>query len=150
MKVLVKRLTDSAIVPHYEHDGDSGMDLYADETIELRPMQRALVRTGISIQVPKGFEAQVRAKSGLALNHGIGLINGIGTIDSGYRGEIKVIAINFGEKNFTIEKGKKIAQLVFLRVENAEIELSEELDGTTRNDGGFGSTGLHKKVKGND
>ena len=142
MKVKVKKLVNEAKVPKIEHEGDAGFDLYSIEEINLKPMQRALVRTGISISFDKGFEAQIRPKSGLAINHGITLLNTPGTIDAGYRGEIKVIIANLGEKEYLIEKGKKICQVVFNKIEEPEIEEVKELDTTTRGEGGFGSTGL--------
>lgn len=143
MKLKVKRLNPEAKIPGYAHEGDSGMDLYSVEETELKPGETKAVKTGLQISMPKGFEAQVRPKSGLALNHGITVLNTPGTIDSGYRGEIKVIMANFGKQAYKVEKGKKIAQMVIARVEEAEIQESEELDQTTRNQGGFGSTGLH-------
>ncbi|HIH16367.1 MAG TPA: dUTP diphosphatase [Candidatus Diapherotrites archaeon] len=143
MKLLVKRVSADARLPAYEHEGDSGLDLYATESCEIKPGQRRLVPTGLKIAVPKGFEAQVRPKSGLALKEGITVLNAPGTIDAGYRGEIGVIVINHGERPFKAEKGKKIAQLVLARVEQAEVTEVSELEATTRNESGFGSTGLH-------
>lgn len=129
-------------MPSYAHKGDSGVDLYAAEDCTLRPMERKIISTGIKIAIPYGYEAQVRPKSGLAVEYGISHANCVGTIDSSYRGEIKVPVINFGEKPYKIEKGKKIGQLVFAKVEEALFEEVEELDSTTRNENGFGSTGL--------
>jgi len=129
-------------MPKVEHHGDAGFDLYSNEEIILKPMQRALVGTGIAMAFEKGFEAQVRPKSGLAINHGLTLLNTPGTIDSGYRGEVKVILANLGETEYKIEKGKKIAQVVFNKIEEPEIEEVKELDSTSRGEGGFGSTGL--------
>lgn len=143
IKVKIKKIRDNAVIPKYAHKGDAGVDLYSAEDYILKPGERVLVSTGIKIAVPQGYEAQVRPKSGLALNHGISIVNTPGTIDSGYRGEVGIIAINLGKENFKIEKGKKIAQMVFNKVEEAEFEESEELDNTTRGEGGFGSTGHH-------
>ena len=142
MKLCVQRLSNSAKLPSYAHHGDAGMDLYADETVVIKPNERKLVSTGIKIALEYGYEAQVRPKSGLAIEHGIGLLNTPGTIDAGYRGEVKVIVINLGHKEYKIEKGKKIAQLVVQKVENATIEEVKDLDKTSRNESGFGSTGL--------
>lgn len=142
MKVRLKRLNPEAKKLCYAHEGDSGVDLYAVEDHLIKPGERKLIATGISISIPKGYEAQVRPKSGLAANHGVTVLNTPGTVDSGYRGEVKVIAINLGDHAYSVEKGKKIAQLVFCRVEEAEIEDVEDLDETTRGEGGFGSTGL--------
>ncbi len=141
MKVKVKKLNPDARELEYAHKGDSGVDLYAAEEMVIKKGERRLVPTGLSIAMEEGFEAQVRPKSGLALREGITVLNTPGTIDSCYRGEVGVIVINLSEKDFEVKKGKKIAQMVFSKVEKAEIEYAEELDETTRNDGGFGSTG---------
>lgn len=141
LKIKLKKNADLK-TPFYAHKGDSGVDLYAAESYLLKPMERKLIATGIKIAVPDGYEAQIRPKSGLAMEHGISHINCVGTIDSSYRGEIKIPMINFSDKPFSIEKGKKIAQMVFAKVETAVFEEVEELDNTTRNEGGFGSTGL--------
>ena len=142
MKVRIQRIDSNARMPEMAHPGDSGFDLFASETVSLKPGERKLVPTGIKVSLPAGFEAQVRPKSGLALKHGISVLNTPGTIDSGYRGEIKVILVNLGEQEYKVEKGKKIAQIVFARVECPEIVEVSELDETKRNEGGFGSTGL--------
>lgn len=130
-------------LPEYKTSGSSGVDLTAniDSPIIMNPMDRFLVPTGISIEVPQGYEAQVRGRSGLAINHGISLANGVGTIDSDYRGEVKVILINLGSDSFTINSGDRIAQLVLAKYEKIEFDLVEELDETTRGAGGFGHTG---------
>ena len=141
LKVKIKKISDVK-TPSYAHKGDSGMDLYAAENYMLKPMERKLISTGIKIAVPYGYEAQIRPKSGLAIEHGIGHVNSIGTIDSGYRGEIKVPMINFSDTPYSIEKGKKIGQIVFIKVEEALLEEVEELDVTSRNEKGFGSTGM--------
>ncbi len=141
MKVQVKKLHPD-VKMEFAHKGDSGIDLYSAETTEISPGEIKLIKTGIKIAIPEGFEGQIRPKSGLALNKGITVLNTPGTIDSGYRGEIGVIAINHGKEKFTAEKGKKIAQLVFNKIETPEIEIVEELKETTRGEGGFGSTGL--------
>lgn len=132
-------------LPEYETKGSAGVDLQAfiGEPIVLKPMDRKLVPTGLFIELPEGYEAQVRARSGLAIKHGISLVNGIGTIDSDYRGEIKVILINLGNEDFTINSGDRIAQMVFIKHEQAEFELTEELQDTKRGAGGFGHTGIH-------
>lgn len=137
------RLSEAAKLPKLEHPGDAGLDLYANEDTTLKPMERKLIGTGISISFERGYEAQVRPKSGLALEHGITILNTPGTIDSGYRGEVKVIAINLGDREYRIEKGKKICQLVFSSVEEPEIEEARSLEESPRGKGGFGSTGLH-------
>jgi dUTP pyrophosphatase len=132
-------------LPKYETEGSSGMDLRAnvDDTIVLKPFERYLVPTGISIEIPRGYEAQIRARSGLAIKHGISLVNGIGTIDSDYRGEIKVILINLGNENFEIKKGDRVAQMIFAKVEMAEVREVKVIESSDRGSGGFGHTGLN-------
>ena len=141
LKIKMKKVADVK-TPAYAHKGDSGVDVYAAEECVLNPMERKLVSTGIKIAVPHGYEAQIRPKSGLAIEHGISHANCVGTIDSGYRGEIKIPMINLSNKPYKIEKGKKIGQMVFAKVEEASFEEVDELDITTRNEGGFGSTGM--------
>ena len=141
LRVKIKK-TASAKMPSYAHKGDAGMDLYSAEEYTLKPMERKLIGTGIRIAIPHGYEAQIRPKSGLAIEHGISHANSVGTIDSGYRGEIRVPLINLSEKPYRIETGKKIAQMVFAKVEEAVFEEAEDLDKTARNENGFGSTGL--------
>ena len=128
--------------PSYAHKGDAGVDIYAAEDTLLNPMERKLVPTGLRLEIPYGYEGQVRPKSGLAINHGISHANAVGTIDSSYRGEIKVPLINLSNKLYKVEKGKKIGQIIFAKVEEAVFEESEQLTETTRNQNGFGSTGL--------
>lgn len=142
MKVKIK--SESGILPFYETEGSAGMDLkaYIEEPLTLKPGQRMLVPTGLYIELPVGYEAQIRARSGLAIKKGIGLVNGIGTIDSDYRGEIKVILINWGEEDFVIENGDRIAQMVIARYERVEWETADELSDTERGSGGFGHTGV--------
>lgn len=141
LKVRIKKIADVK-TPFYAHKGDSGVDLYSAEDYLLNPMERKLVATGIKIAIPYGYEAQIRPKSGLAVEHGISHANCIGTIDSSYRGEIKIPMINFGNAPYKIEKGKKIGQMMFAKVEEAVFEEVDELGETTRNEKGFGSTGL--------
>lgn len=130
-------------LPSYQTDGSAGVDLYAavKEPITLQPGERALVPTGIRIALPQGYEAQVRPRSGLAIRHGISMVNAPGTIDSDYRGEIQVILINLGHQPFTIQRGERIAQMVIAPVMRVEWEQASELPPTTRGDGGFGHTG---------
>ena len=141
LKIKIKKNSD-AKMPSYAHKGDSGMDLYSAEDCILKPMERRLVATGIKIAIPHGYEAQIRPKSGLAVEHGISHANCVGTIDSSYRGEIKVPLINFSDKAYKIEKGKKIGQMVFAKVEEAIFEETSDLGETSRNENGFGSTSL--------
>ena len=141
LKIKMQK-TSGLPMPTYAHNGDSGVDLYAAEEFTLEPMERKLIPTGLKLEIPRGYEGQVRPKSGLAITHGISHANAVGTIDSSYRGEIKVPLINFSDKPYKIEKGKKIGQIIFTKVEEAIFEEVEELGQTTRNDSGFGSTGL--------
>lgn len=140
----IKVISSSGILPQYETEGSAGMDIkaYLEEPVTLKPGKRALIPTGLFMEIPEGFEVQIRARSGLAVKHGIGLTNGIGTIDSDYRGEIKVSLINWGEEDFTINNGERIAQMVVSRYEKAELEKVEVISETTRGSGGFGHTGL--------
>jgi len=140
----IKVVTKSGILPQYETEGSAGMDIraYLEEAVVLEPGKRALVPTGLFTEIPAGYEIQIRARSGLAAKHGIGLVNGIGTIDSDYRGEIKVPLINWGEETFTINNGDRIAQMVVCRYEKAELEQADSLSDTERGAGGFGHTGV--------
>lgn len=144
MKLLVEKIDKNAIIPFKAHDDDAGMDLFSIEDITLDPMERKLIHTGIKIQLPKNTEAQIRPRSGLALKHGITVLNTPGTIDEGYRGEIGIILINFSNEKFKIEKGMKIAQMVIKPILDLEVEEVYELTETSRGEGGFGSSGLKK------
>jgi len=144
IKIKIKRLNPGAIIPHYNHDGDAGMDVYSCEDASINPNERKLIYTGLSFEVPRGFEIQIRPKSGLALNSGITILNTPGTLDSGYRGELKVILFNTSKNIYNVKKSEKIAQIILARYEEAEIEETNELTQTTRAEGGFGSTGLTK------
>ncbi|NIR47232.1 dUTP diphosphatase [candidate division KSB1 bacterium] len=141
--VKIKKLTATAIPPQYAHAGDSGADLFSTVDDTLQPMERKAIPTGLSVEVPKGFELQVRPKSGLALKSGLTVLNTPGTIDFGYRGEVKVILINLSSDPYQLKAGQKIAQLVVAPVVYAQFQEVEELSETTRGDGGFGSTGLN-------
>jgi len=131
-------------LPRYMTPQSAGMDICAalENDLELEPGKITLIPTAFAVAVPKGFEAQIRPRSGLAVKHGIGIINSPGTIDSDYRGEVKIAVINLGEKSYTFHRGDRIAQMIIKRVYQAEIKLVEELDETKRNTGGFGHTGL--------
>ena len=141
MKLLIKRLSPTAMLPSYAHPGDAGLDLFADATVSLEPGETKLVGTGISIELPQGTEGQVRPRSGLALKHGMTVLNAPGTIDHGYRGEVGVILINHGTRRFDVVPGMKIAQLVIAACLAVEVVEAGELSGTSRGHGGFGSTG---------
>jgi dUTP pyrophosphatase len=146
VKVGLKKLPHALDLPlpHYATPGSAGLDLLAatDSDIELKPGARIAVPAGIAIELPQGVEAQVRPRSGLALNHGITCLNAPGTIDSDYRGEVKAILINHGDKVFVIQRGHKIAQMVIARHEQAELVEVDSLSESERGAGGFGSTGM--------
>lgn len=137
--------TSNNSLPSYATPGSAGMDLRAslNETIVLQPMERQLVPTGLFVELPVGYEAQVRPRSGLAINHGITCLNSPGTIDSDYRGELKVILINLGNEPHAIKNGDRIAQMIISRVEQVELLQVNSLTITERGEGGFGHTGKH-------
>ena len=142
-KILIKRLSKEVSLPKYETSGSSGMDLAAniDASIELGSGKSVIVPTGLAVALPRGFEIQIRPRSGLAAKKSISVLNTPGTIDADYRGEIKVILINLGDQKFTIEKGLRIAQMVVCPVVKAQLEEVNELNDTARGEDGFGSTG---------
>jgi len=131
-------------LPEYKTLGASGMDLLAnnDVPVTIMPMERTLIPTGLFLEIPLGYEGQVRARSGLSIKNGITLVNCVGTIDSDYRGELKIPVINLGSEPFTIQNGDRVAQLIITRYERIDWDNSEELDETNRGVGGFGSTGV--------
>ena len=131
-------------LPRYATPLSAGMDVRAniDEAVVLRPLERAMIPTGLSIELPEGYEMQIRPRSGLAAKHGITVLNSPGTIDADYRGEIRVILVNLSNEEFRIEAGERIAQMVVARHEQVEWELAEELAESERGEGGFGSTGM--------
>uniref|UniRef100_A0A7V3ZVQ9 Deoxyuridine 5'-triphosphate nucleotidohydrolase n=1 Tax=candidate division WOR-3 bacterium TaxID=2052148 RepID=A0A7V3ZVQ9_UNCW3 len=140
IKVKIKRLTDLPL-PAYQTTDASGLDLYSAEDKIIKKKSFTSLRTGIAIEIPKGYEAQIRPRSGLAKNYGIGILNSPGTIDADYRGEIIVILFNFSNKDFKIKKGDRIAQIVFSPIAKIEWVEVKELKKTKRNDGGLGHTG---------
>ena len=142
MTVKVLRTDSAAQLPTYAHPGDAGMDVRSVEDVTLEPGARALVRTGLVLMLPPDAEAQVRPRSGLALKHGVTVLNSPGTIDAGYRGEVGVILVNLGAEPFVVEKGMKIAQLVVAPVAQAAVVEVSDVDATDRGAGGFGSTGV--------
>lgn len=143
MKVKVINKSNHAL-PQYETNASAGVDLRANitESITLKPLERCLVKTGLFLEIPVGYEAQVRPRSGLAYKNGVTVLNAPGTIDADYRGEVGVILINLSSDSFTIENGERVAQLVFAKFEQAEWENTQELSETERGEGGFGSTGV--------
>ena len=138
MRVKIHRVDKSVPLPRYALPGDAGIDLYAAEDGVLNPSEYKHFSAGIRIQIPHGYECQIRPRSGLAAKHGISIVNAPGTIDSGYRGLIGVLLINHGKQPFVVKKGDKIAQAVFKQVEHAELDEVEELDESVRGEGGYG------------
>ncbi len=142
VKINIKLLDKSLPVPGYAHDGDAGLDLYSSIDCILKPYERKLVPTGVKMAIPAGYAGFVQPKSGLAIKKGLSLVNTPGLIDSGYRGEIKVILINLDSRDeIQIKHGDKICQLVIQKIECAEIKITGDLEATKRGEGGFGSTG---------
>ena len=148
VKVQVKRLPNGVglELPRYATEGAAGMDVVSAETVSIAPGARHPVATGLALAIPKGYEIQVRPRSGLALKHGVTVPNTPGTIDSDYRGELKIIMINHGAEPFAIARGDRVAQLVLAPVTQAAWDEVDELDETDRGEGGFGSTGGHAKL----
>ena len=148
IKVEVKRLAhgEGLVLPAYATSGSAGMDVVSAEDVTIAPGARHAVATGLSVAIPQGFEIQVRPRSGLAFKHGITVPNTPGTIDSDYRGELKVLLINHGSEDFAIARGDRVAQLVLAPVVQAAWSEVDELDATQRGEGGFGSTGGHAKL----
>ena len=141
MKLKIKNLSDNP-TPCYKNPGDSGMDICSNENVKVLAFNWKLISTGIYLEIPEGYEVQVRSRSGLAVKHGLMVLNSPGTIDSGYRGEIGVILMNHNHFPYKVKKGDRIAQLVMVPIIIAEIEEITELSTTERNEGGFGSTGV--------
>ncbi|MGL4571147.1 MAG: dUTP diphosphatase [Clostridium sp.] len=141
-KLNVEKINDKAKLPNYAHEGDAGLDLYSVEEVTINPGETALIHTGIKIELPKNTEAQVRPRSGLALKHGITVLNTPGTIDEGYRGELLIILINHGKNPFVVEDGMKIAQMVVKPVFRVDVFEVSSLSDSERGEGGFGSSGV--------
>ena len=142
-EILIKRLSDKVVLPKYETEGSSGLDLAAhiNESVEIKPASTAIIPTGLAVSIPKNFEIQIRPRSGLAAKNQISVLNTPGTIDADYRGELKVILINLGAKSFLVENGARIAQMVLCPVVKANLKEVKTLEDTKRGSGGFGSTG---------
>jgi dUTP pyrophosphatase len=141
----IEKLPHNRNLPEYQTEGAAGMDLCAaiDAPVTLKPLERQLIPTGIKIELQRGFEAQVRPRSGISIKHGITLVNCVGTIDEDYRGEVCVPVINLSNTEYTIQPNERIAQMIIAKVEHAKIEVVQSLSETARATGGFGSTGLH-------
>ena len=142
MNIQIKKLKPNAILPEYQTAQAAGMDLHAclDEPVTLAAGERKMIPTGLAVALPVGYEAQIRARSGMSIKHGITMVNGIGTIDADYRGEIGVLVINLGQEPFVIEPDMRIAQMVIAKYETATWQEADVLDETERGQGGFGST----------
>lgn len=143
INLKIQKLNENVTLPSYQTEGAAGMDLCAflSEPVTLKSLERKLIPTGLKMELPKGYEAQVRPRSGMSIKHGITLVNCVGTIDEDYRGELCVPVINLSTEEFTIQNGDRIAQMVISPVTKAEIEIVTELSNTSRGEGGFGSTG---------
>ena len=140
-RVLIA-LSPDATLPEYKTEGSAGMDLTCSEDFALEPLERKLIGTGIRIALPLGYEAQIRPRSGLALKHGVTMVNSPGTIDSDYRGEVRLIMVNLSQQSVAFKKGERVAQMVICPVSRAVLEVADDLDETVRGHGGFGSTGV--------
>ncbi|WP_024787075.1 dUTP diphosphatase [Lebetimonas sp. JH369] len=141
MVLKVKKLSDEAIIPDYQSEEAAGFDLHSADDVIIKPGERRLIKTALAFEIEKGYEIQIRPRSGLAYKHGITVLNTPGTIDSDYRGEIKVLLINLSDEEFKIKKGERIAQAVVAPVVQAKIVEVDDLNDTKRGSGGFGSTG---------
>ncbi|MDC7222230.1 MAG: dUTP diphosphatase [Spirochaetales bacterium] len=143
-KVKVYYTGEGVQPPHYQSEGAAGADIYAhlDEPVVVKPMERVMIPTGMSIALPQGYEAQVRPRSGLAWKQGLTVLNSPGTIDCDYRGEVRILLINLGEKEVTISQGDRIAQMIIAPYTQGEFIFTEALEETARGEGGFGSTGV--------
>ncbi len=149
LNIKIFRISDATVdipLPAYATEGSAGMDVYAAVTdnVVIAAGETVLIPTGFSLEIPEGFEAQMRPRSGLAIKNSIGLMNAPGTIDSDYRGEVKIVVTNFGTKEFVVQRGDRIAQMVVARYERVQWIESNELSGTSRGSGGFGHTGISK------
>lgn len=143
MQINVKKLKSNALLPQYQTEQAAAMDVRAclDAPITLQPLERAMIPTGLAFELPVGTEMQIRARSGLSIKHGITMVNGVGTIDADYRGELNILLINLGQEPFTVEPDMRIAQLIIARYEAVTLQQVDQLSETARNSGGFGSTG---------
>jgi dUTP pyrophosphatase len=147
MEVKVKKLRDGAVLPDYQTEHAAAMDIQAciDEPMTAQPLERFMVPTGLAFEIPVGYEMQIRARSGLSIKHGITMVNGVGTIDADYRGELSILMINLGQDAFTIEPGMRVAQMLVQKYEKVSWQLTDTLSETDRGTNGFGSTGFDKK-----
>lgn len=140
IKIKIQKIEDGAVVPSYARAGDAGLNLYSAEDLVLKGGERQAIKTGIKMEIPDGYVGLIWDRSGMAFNDGIKTMAGV--VDSGYRGEVKVVLMNLSKEDFEIKKGYKIAQMIIQKFESAEIEITENLSGSERGNGGFGSTGM--------
>jgi len=148
VEVKVKKLNPKATLPAYQTEHAAAMDVHAciDTPITLQPLERAMIPTGLAFEIPEGYEMQVRARSGLSIKHGLTMVNGVGTIDADYRGELNILVINLGQEPFVIEPDMRVAQLLVTKYDKVVWNVAEKLSETDRGEGGFGSTGFDKKL----
>jgi len=148
VEVKVKKLNPKATLPAYQTEHAAAMDVHAciDTPITLQPLERAMIPTGLAFEIPEGYEMQVRARSGLSIKHGLTMVNGVGTIDADYRGELNILVINLGQDPFVIEPDMRVAQLLVTKYDKVVWSVAETLSETDRGEGGFGSTGFDKKL----
>ncbi len=148
MQIRIKKLKPTAVLPEYQTEQAAAMDVHAciDEPITLRPMERRAIPSGLAFEMPEGTEMQVRARSGLSIKHGVTMVNGVGTIDADYRGELAALMINLGQEPFTIEPGMRICQILIARYEPVQWQQVDEINESGRGSGGFGSTGIDNKA----
>ena len=148
MEVKIKKLNPKATLPAYQTEHAAAMDVHAciDTPITLQPLERAMIPTGLAFEIPEGYEMQVRARSGLSIKHGLTMVNGVGTIDADYRGELNILVINLGQEPFVIEPDMRVAQLLVTKYDKVVWNVAEKLSETDRGEGGFGSTGFDKKL----
>ena len=148
MEVKIKKLNPKALLPEYQTEHAAAMDVHAclETPLTLQPLERTMVPTGLAFEIPEGYEMQVRARSGLSIKHGLTMVNGVGTIDADYRGELNILVINLGQEAFVIEPGMRIAQLLVTKYDKVSWQVTEVLSETDRGVGGFGSTGFDKKL----
>jgi len=148
VEVKIKKLNPKATLPAYQTEHAAAMDVHAciDTPITLQPLERAMIPTGLAFEIPEGYEMQVRARSGLSIKHGLTMVNGVGTIDADYRGELNILVINLGQEPFVIEPDMRVAQLLVTKYDKVVWNVAETLSETDRGEGGFGSTGFDKKL----
>lgn len=148
MDVKVKKLRENATLPEYQTDQAAAMDIHAciDAPMIFGPLERFMVPTGLAFEIPEGYEMQIRARSGLSIKHGITMVNGVGTIDADYRGELSILMINLSNETFTIEPDMRVAQMLVTKFEKVSWQLTDDLSETSRGAAGFGSTGFDKKA----